>query len=66
VDQQGTLTGHDEQGVALVHVLSLNEQEAIARAAQRLREAAIQGPPVDVRTQLDRPRGWPNCPPCMA
>jgi hypothetical protein len=53
VDQHGILTGHDKQGVALAPVLTLDEQEAIARAVQRLGEAASQGPPVDVRTQLD-------------
>jgi hypothetical protein len=53
VDEQGTLTGHDEQGAALAPKLTLDEQESMARAAQRLGEAASQGPPVDARTQLD-------------
>ena len=33
--------------------LTVDEQEALARAAQRLGEAASQGRPVDARTQLD-------------
>lgn len=53
VDEHGTLTGHDERGVALAPTLSLDEQEAMARAAQRLGEAASQGLPVDARTERD-------------
>jgi hypothetical protein len=53
VDNQGTLTGHDEQGASLTPTLTVEEQEALARAAQRLGEAAGQSPPVDARIQLD-------------